>query len=155
MKIEALMTREPRTCSPTDSLSAAAGIMWDHDCGCVPVVDSNSRLLGMITDRDVCMAAYTKGEPLHALRVEQTMARSVEPCRPDQSVAEALQIMRRSRVRRLPVVDGDGILLGLLSLTDVAREAGRQSSSRRKTVKPAEVGETLADICQGSRTGTE
>ena len=64
MKVADSMTRDVRACSVHDSLNAAARVMWENDCGCVPIVDSQGRLVGIVTDRDICMATYTQGVPL-------------------------------------------------------------------------------------------
>ena len=70
MKVAELMTRSVLAAHPQDSLARAAQMMWDHDCGALPVIDDSGRVLGMITDRDVCMAAYTQGRPLAEIPVE-------------------------------------------------------------------------------------
>ena len=81
MKVEQVMNRNVKTCRSSDSLDRAAQLMWENDCGCVPIVDDEGRGVGMVTDRDVCMAAYTQGGPLTHLRVEPpwraTCARAV------------------------------------------------------------------------------
>ena len=76
MKVEQIMNREVKTCGPHDSLNKAAQIMWDTPCGAVPVVDEQGRPVGFLTDRDVCMAAYTQNKPLTELPVERAMART-------------------------------------------------------------------------------
>ncbi|HVS11206.1 MAG TPA: CBS domain-containing protein, partial [Planctomycetota bacterium] len=80
MKVEQLMTRDVKACAPQDSLSRAAQLLWESDIGALPVVDSEGRVVGMVTDRDVCMAAYFKGRPLAEIRVDETMARKVYSC---------------------------------------------------------------------------
>ena len=70
MNVEQIMNREVKTCAPRDSLNKAAQIMWDTPCGAVPVVDEQGRPVGFLTDRDVCMAAYTQNKPLTELPVE-------------------------------------------------------------------------------------
>jgi predicted transcriptional regulator len=83
MKVEQVMKQAVQACRRGDALNTAAQIMWEHDCGCVPVVDTENRVIGMITDRDICMAAYTRGEPLQTLRVETAIVeRWCSPCRP-------------------------------------------------------------------------
>jgi CBS domain-containing protein len=129
MNVEKIMNRKVKACHPHDSLNDAARIMWDEPCGAVPVVDEQSRPIGFLTDRDVCMAAYTQGKPLAALQVEGAMARNVVSCSADDDLRSAAQVMRKHRVRRLPVVDRNGALLGLLSLDDLAREAARNLRS--------------------------
>ncbi|MGO9450401.1 MAG: CBS domain-containing protein [Candidatus Binataceae bacterium] len=125
MKVEQIMNRDVKTCHPWDALNHPAQIMWDEPCGAVPVVDEQNRLVGFLTDRDVCMAAYTQGKPLDQLRVEIAMARNVMSCAAEDDLGSAAQLMRQKRTRRLPVTNRDGTLVGLLSLDDLACEAAR------------------------------
>ena len=150
MRIEQLMVKSPQSCRPGHTLSEAAQMMWDHDCGCLPVTegDGSQRVVGMITDRDICMAAQFHGRPLGEIRVRDAMAKDVWACNPGDLPCEAEAIMREARVRRLPVVDEANQLLGLLSLADLAREAERQHWKRKREITVAEVGDVLAMICQ-------
>jgi CBS domain-containing protein len=148
MLIQDLMTRHPVICRPDDSLNQAAQLMWDFDCGCVPIVDERGRLVGMLTDRDICVAAYTQGKRIQDIAASAAMANEVYSCLPDDTIAEAEEIMRAHRVRRLPVIDLDGRLIGLISLNDIAREAVREQTRRSKDATPERVGTTLAAICQ-------
>ena len=125
MKVEQIMNRNVKACRLQDSLNKAAQIMWEEPCGAVPVVDEQSRPVGFLTDRDICMAAYTQGKPLEALRVEMAMSRKVVLCRAEDDWGSAAQLMRQNRTRRLPVINPDGTLVGLLSLDDLACEASR------------------------------
>jgi CBS domain-containing protein len=125
MKVEQIMNRDVKTCGPQDSLNKAAQIMWEESCGAVPVVDEQLNPIGFLTDRDICMAAYTQGKSLDALRVETAMARKVVSCGVEDDLASAAQLMRQNRTRRLPVIDQNGALVGLLSLDDLACEAAR------------------------------
>jgi len=151
MKVEQLMRKDVRTCTPDDSLDRAAQLMWEQDCGCAPVVapDGSARVVGMITDRDICMAAYTQGALLRDLRVGDAMSHKVIGCQAGDSIGDAEAIMAEARVRRLPVLDDGGQLQGLISLADIACEAERARSSRqRRPVKADEVGRTLAAVCR-------
>jgi CBS domain-containing protein len=151
MKVEQLMTRTVKACSPDDTLNRAAQLMWEGDCGCLPVVstDGDGRVIGVITDRDICMAAYTQGRRLSEIPVASAMAREVIACRPSDGVSQAEALMRDHQVRRLPVVDGAGRLVGILSLNDIAREAQREATGAgRKEVTQADVAETLAQVCR-------
>jgi len=125
MKIEQIMNRNVRYCRPQDSLNSAAQIMWEAGCGAVPVVDEQSRPIGFLTDRDVCMAAYTQGRLLREIPVETAMARKVVTCGVEDELSTAAVLMQQNRTRRLPVIDQDGTLVGLLSLDDLACEAAR------------------------------
>jgi CBS-domain-containing membrane protein len=125
MKVEQIMNRDVKSCGPQDPLNRAAQIMWEKRCGAVPVVDEQSRPIGFLTDRDICMAAYTQGKPLDALRVETAMARKVVSCGVEDELGSAARLMQQNRTRRLPVIDQNGKLVGLLSLDDLACEAAR------------------------------
>src|SRR5271163_613534 len=129
MKVADSMTREVRACTVHDSLNAAARVMWEHDCGCVPVVDSQGRLVGIVTDRDICMAAYTQGVPLEAIPLERVMAARVISCARTDDLDLAHRLMRKHEIHRLPVVDSRGRLTGILSLSDVVNQASQAGAS--------------------------
>jgi CBS domain-containing protein len=116
-----IMTADVATCRAEDTLERAAQIMWERDCGAVPVLAAGGALVGMITDRDVCMAAYTQGAPLRAANVGGAMSRRLVSCHPDDPLARVAEIMSAAQVRRLLVTDRDGQLLGVVSLGDLAR----------------------------------
>jgi CBS domain-containing protein len=113
--------------------------MWDHDCGCVPVVDPNHLPIGMITDRDVCMAAYTRGERLSAMSVESTYSQPAITVPDNDIVEHAENLMSRLQVRRLAVIDNSGRLSGLLSIHDLAHQAA---------IAPERLRQVLAGICR-------
>jgi CBS domain-containing protein len=151
MNVDELMTRDVMTCSPEDFLNAAARILWDRDCGCVPVIeqeDDGARVVGMLTDRDICMAAYTQGLPLAAIKVSSAMAREVRACRATDPVPMALRILHTNQLHRLPVLDADEHLIGLLSLADVAREAAHERARGAHEVTDAQVAETVESISE-------
>lgn len=149
MKVAEVMTRRVKSCSSNDTVHAAAKIMWENDCGCVPVLDRASKLVGILTDRDVCMAAYTQGLTLHALRVESAMAPNVVSCSPEDELAEAEKLMIQNKVRRLPVLEKSGKLAGILSLSDIGREAERQQrEGQSRQITDVEIARTLAAICE-------
>jgi CBS-domain-containing membrane protein len=100
-------------------LHRAAQLMWDNDFGSVPVVDGNGRLAGILTDRDACMAGLTQGRALHEISVESAMSRVIYTLAPHDPIQNALAIIHERQVRRVPVVDGRGMLVGILSLADV------------------------------------
>ncbi len=144
MKVEQLMNRSVTTCSPGDSLARAAQIMWERDCGVVPVVDAAGHVLAMITDRDICMAAFWEEKILAHIPVTIASSHVVYGVRPEDDIEVAEEIMKRHRVRRLPVSDRDGRLLGILSLSDIVRHSGRH----REDVSGDEVVQTLSSIVQ-------
>jgi CBS domain-containing protein len=152
MKVEQLMTKQVASCHPDDSLNQAAGIMWERDCGLVPVVEGEGRrLVGVVTDRDLCMASYFHGTNLKEIPVREVMSTGVRACRPSDEISEAEETMRAVQVHRLPVVDDADQLLGLLSLADLAREAASEAGSKRRDVTEAEIGGTVAAIRQPRR----
>lgn len=148
MKIEQLMTRGVHTCQPQDSLNRPAQLMWECDVGCIPVVDGDNHVVGVITDRDIAMATYLQGRPPNAIALESVMAKKVHVCRSDEDVSIAEQRMQKHRVRRLPVTDAKGLLVGLISLNDIAIEAARKKGSRKPDVALDDVALTLAEVCQ-------
>lgn len=129
MKVKEIMSADPKFCSPDNNLSVVAALMWENDCGVIPVVDDESRVLGMITDRDICIAVCTKNRPASALSVREAMSKDAYDCFEDADVREALKVFRDVRVHRLPVVDKDGILKGILSLNDIVLAAEESKSA--------------------------
>ena len=148
MKVAQVMKHAVWTCQAADTLDRAAQIMWDNDCGCVPVVEGDRHVIGMITDRDICMAAYTQGAPLRSLQVRDAMSKSVCACNGGDEVAEAEKIMRTHQVHRLPVLDAFGHLIGILSLNDLAQEAARGTAAKKRDLSLAGIGATLNGICR-------
>ena len=151
MKVDQIMSRPVITCGVADDANRAAQLMWDHDIGCVVVLDAEQRLAGIITDRDICMAAYTRGAPLAQIAVKDVMSKNLAVVRPDDRLGMAEALMRSKRVRRLPVVDAREKVVGLLSLNDVAREAQQQRGRRTPDVAGDEVVSTLGAICEPRR----
>lgn len=151
MKVEQLMTRAVKVCGEADTLNRAAHFMWESDCGCIPVIAANGdgRVVGMITDRDIAMAAYTQGKPLWAIAAGTAMARKVIVCHAGDGVGQAEALMRDNQVRRLPVLGENEHLVGIISLNDIAREALREAATdKHAEVTEAAVAETLATVCQ-------
>lgn len=153
MQVEQWMTRKPRTCRPESSMDEAAFLMWTGDCGTLPVVDADHRLVGMITDRDLCMGAHFQGKPLQELQVRNSMSRSVFSCRTTDQIEEVLRCMGDHRVRRVPILDRESKLVGILSLNDLARHlmALEVGGERERLTK--RLIETLAAICESNECG--
>jgi CBS domain-containing protein len=144
------MSKGARVCAPDDTLNEAARIMWEADCGCVPVV-KEGRLVGVLTDRDACMAAYTKGRSLHDVRVREAMSRAVRTCRASDRVDTALETLREAKVRRLPVVDERCQVVGMFSLSDAARAVAALRTLRARRESGEQLAATLAAICEPRR----
>lgn len=146
MKVEQIMTHDVVTCVPDDTLEVAARLMWDHDCGAVPVT-RDGRVVAMLTDRDVAMAALLQGRPLHEIAVSSAMSQDLASCQRGDPVSLALAILTRRQLHRLPVVDGDSELVGMLSLTDVARQARREHGRIAPEVSDTQIAEAVEGIC--------
>ena len=148
MKVKDLMATEVKSCATYNTLNTAAQTMWDNDIGCVPIVDNDGRVVGMLTDRDVCMAAYIQGVPLMGSLVTSAMSKLVFSCAPEDDIASAEKLMREKQVRRLAVIDAQGRLAGIISLNDIAREGERETElEKTREVSDAEIARVMASVC--------
>lgn len=148
MKAENWMTREVRTCRPEASMNEAAHLMWSTDCGVLPVVDADQRVVGMITDRDMCMGAHLQGKSLNDMKVADSMSRTVHSCQASDSIEQAIRRMGDNQVRRVPVVDARGRLVGILSLNDIARRLVSLADERERARLVPRFVEAQASICE-------
>jgi CBS domain-containing protein len=128
-KVRDAMTSDPQTSEPGGAVADAARIMKEADTGIVPVVDGD-RLVGTITDRDIVVRVVAEGKDPHAVRVDEVASRELVTIDPDQDLDEALRLMAKHQVRRLPVVEEDGRLVGILSQADVAQEHDESATGR-------------------------
>jgi len=142
MRVQDIMTVSPEVCRPEDNLAEAVSQLWSADCGVLPIVDHAGRLAGIVTDRDICIALGTRNERPSAVPVRSVMRSSVETCGPGDDVIAALARMAEHQVRRLPVVDDERRLLGILSLSDAALATG----SGPQAVRPGAVLDTLRSV---------
>jgi CBS-domain-containing membrane protein len=124
------MTSDVESCSASNTLSEAAAVMWRRDCGVVPVVDEERRVVGVVTDRDICMALATRGQLATEVTVGDVMTASPRTCTTVDDVREALDLMKSAQLRRLPVVDGAGRLAGVLSINDIILHSDRGKSKK-------------------------
>ena len=131
MQVQDIMNTSVLTCRTTDSLNIPAQLMWEHDYGAIPVVSPDGRVAGIITDRDICMAAYTHGQPLTALSVEKAMSKDVFMCGPQENVVQVEKAMADMQILRVPVVDVEGHPFGMVSLSDIAMGAIRPGASEQ------------------------
>jgi len=148
MKVEKVMNIRPRSVRPHQTLADAVTLMVDRDCGWIPVVDDANVVVGVITDRDICLAAHDRDKRISKIAIEGVMHTNVYACRKSDALADAEAIMRNRRVRRLPVVDEEGRLVGLLSLSDLAQRAGMNDENRPRGLTSLDVAHTLAAICE-------
>jgi CBS domain-containing protein len=141
MKVKEIMTVEPKTCAPDTTLAAAANLMWEGDCGILPVVE-NGAVVGVVTDRDMYIALATRNKLASEVKVGDVARHTVLTCEPEDDVHAALTTMKRARVRRLPVVGFGGTVLGIVSMNDILLAAGPS-----EPVRDDEVVDTLQAIC--------
>jgi len=150
MKIEDLMTRRVVAARADTELAHVARLMWDNDCGSVPVVDAEDKVVGILTDRDVCMGAHFSGRALRELRAASCMASELVTCRPNDSVETVVKLMGTKKVRRVPVTDSAGRLVGLVSVGDLLGAAARAATKDKKPIHAALI-EALTAICERPR----
>lgn len=120
-RVKDVMTEDPAACGLADTLEMAVQVMRDRGCGSVPIVDASRRVVGLVTDRDAVMCALRHGKALAELRVEEAASRDVVSCDIDDSLERVEMLMRVNHVRRLPVIGPGRELVGVISLTDLAR----------------------------------
>ena len=131
MKVFEVMTIDVGYCHPEDNLTKAAQIMWEKDCGVVPVVDAEKRIVGVITDRDIAIAAATRNRRTSSIKAGDMTFRPVKTCAPEDDVKDALKRMRKYKIRRLCVTNQDKELHGIISLSDILLKAGEKKSVRK------------------------
>jgi len=145
MIVAELMTENPVCVELTQPLSEAARLMWECDCGALPVIDEQQEVRGMLTDRDVCMATWLQRSAPQELMVAGVMSERLYYCLPTATLSAAEGLMRTKQVRRIPILSVDRHLIGILSLADIVKATG---VSRDAGLLASEVTLTLADICR-------
>ena len=149
MRVKDLMTKQVSTVRAGEPSSTALRLMWDCDCGSLPVLDGDGKVIAVVTDRDIAMTALFRDAWPSALPVSEAMSKKILCCSPDDSVSAAEHIMREHQIRRLPVLDLEGRLVGVLSMADIARTAAERG--HQKEVAPEEVTDLIADVCSPRR----
>jgi CBS domain-containing protein len=131
------MTKDVSFCGPGTNAAVATEIMWTRNCGSLPIVEDGRGVIGIVTDRDLLIALGTSNRNASDLPVGEVMNKDLALCAPDDDVRDALKTMARRQLHRLPVVDEDGALRGILSLDDVSLRAEADGISREllKTMK--------------------
>ena len=119
-----LMSRNVATVYPEDRVGHAARLMRDYDCGAIPVVDQEGRLIGMVTDRDISMRLVANEADMHNTIVADCMTDGAFACHADDPIRECMRQMSRHRIRRLPIINDWGQIVGIVSQGDLARHAG-------------------------------
>lgn len=155
MKVRDLMTKTVASCRPETNLAAAGALMWETDCGVLPVVDEHRKVIGVVTDRDACIALTTSDRRASSIKVGDIVATRVFACSPDADLQAALKIMREQRVHRLPVINKAGILEGILSMNDVVLRAQKPAGRKKPEISYEDVVETLQAICAHGHAGKQ
>jgi CBS domain-containing protein len=148
MKVREIMTTPTESCVVGTDLADAAMIMWRNDCGVVPVVtEHNGQALGVVTDRDICMAVATRHCRAEEIRVGDVISGRLVSIGPDEEIGAALDLMRLEQVRRLPVVGPDDTLFGMVSMNDMIRHCIADKGRRHTSLSPEAVVRALKGIC--------
>ena len=128
MQVQDVMVRDVKTCRPDTNLAAVTAVMWNAGCGALPVLEESGEVVGMITDRDICIAAGTRNWIPSEIKVSDVVPQKVYTCTPEDDIHAALKTMQAQKVRRLPVVSKDDKLQGLLCLDDIMLKASKRNS---------------------------
>lgn len=145
------MSKTAISCQPETNLAVAGALMWENNCGALPVVSQQGKVTGILTDRDMCIALATRNQQSSQLTAADVATKQTAVCNPLDDVHSALKTMRKARVRRLPVVDGEGLLEGILSMDDIVLQAKKANGKQAPEVSYADVVEALQAIYQDHR----
>ena len=148
MKVKEVMTPDAKAIWLTESLADAAKLMWENDCGILPIIKDGRKVIGMITDRDICMATAMRDSNPSSISVEEVMTGEVYAVSSEDELDKALQAMQEHRIRRLPVINAEGELEGILSMNDVVLNATAADEPAPDSIGYADVITTYQAICQ-------
>jgi CBS domain-containing protein len=137
MKVKHVMTKDPTCCVPSDTAQRAAKIMRDEDVGVVPVIENEQsrEVVGIVTDRDLCMNVVAEGRDPRTTQVHECMTMTVVSCSPQDSVEKATELMRENQIRRIPVVDEQHRLVGIVAMADIVGRANLRTTETHETLK--------------------
>ena len=143
MQVQDIMVRDAKSCRTDTNLAAVTAIMWNNGCGALPVVEDTEKVVGMITDRDICIAVGTRNRLASEIKVADVVPQRVYTCAPEDDIRAALRTMQTEKVRRLPVVSSDGLLQGILCLDDIVLNAKKTAA-----LSYGHLFETVRAICE-------
>ena len=146
MKVKEVMAPNAKAIWLTESLTDAAQMMWENDCGVLPIIKDGRKVVGIITDRDICMAMAMRNQSPSAISVEEVMSGQVYSVLAEDNIDQALQAMQEHRIRRLPVVNVEGELEGMLSMNDVVLKAADDAAG--DGIALTDVVKTYRAICE-------
>jgi CBS domain-containing protein len=147
MKVKEVMTEQPAAVWITDSLASAAISMWENDCGILPILKDDRKVVGLITDRDICMATAIRNRPESTISVEEVMSGTVYSVAPNDDIHKALEVMREHKLRRLPVLDKAGQLKGIVSMNDIVLRA-EEANGKKPPLTYHDIVKTYKAICE-------
>ena len=150
MKVKEIMTPNATAIWLTESLADAAQMMWENDCGALPIIKDGRKVIGMITDRDICMATAMRNTNPSGVSVEEVMTGLVYSLNPEDEIDDALKAMQEHKIRRLPVINAEGELEGILSMNDIVLNATETGDS----IAYDDVVKTYQAICQHAAPAT-
>lgn len=145
MKVKDVMTPDAKAIWLTESLADAAKEMWENDCGVLPII-KDRKVVGVITDRDICMATAIRDRSPSSISVEEVMNATVYAAEAEEDVEQALQTMREHKIRRLPVLNLEGELQGIVSMNDIVLKA--KSNGKKAPIDYIDVVKTYQAICE-------
>jgi CBS domain-containing protein len=148
MKVKEVMMRTPYYCQPETNLGSATELMWNANCGFLPVEAPDGKVIGVITDRDICIALGTRSRLPGDIAVGDVMSGKLYSCAPDDDIHIALQTMKEGKVRRLPVIAQRGSLVGVISMDDILLRTEPMSLGREPELSSDEVVRTYRAITQ-------
>jgi CBS domain-containing protein len=142
-KCSEVMTNKPVCCLPNDTAAKAAGLMKSGNVGSIPVVENEQtrKLVGIVTDRDLALKVVADGQDANSIRVQAVMTRKVVTCLADDDLQKALEAMAQHQLRRIPVVDENDKIVGIIAQADVATRVDQ----------PEKTGEMVKEISQATR----
>jgi len=147
MKVKDVMTPDAKAIWLTQSLADAAKEMWENDCGALPIIKDGRKVVGMITDRDICMGGSLRDRSLSQISIEEIMSGRVYAAEAEEDIEQALQTMREHKIRRLPVVNLAGELEGIVSMNDIVLHAKAQNG-KKPPINYTDVVKTYQAICE-------
>jgi CBS domain-containing protein len=139
MRVLEMMMGTPYFCRPESNLGEATELMWKGNCGFLPVVGSEGKVVGVVTDRDICIALGTQGRPSGEVAVGDVMSKKAFFCAPEDDVHVALGAMREGRVRRLPVIAKEGTLVGVISMDNVLLRSEASGATKAAGISAEEI----------------
>ena len=146
MKVKEVMMGAPCYCQPETNLGSATELMWNANCGFLPVESADGKVIGVITDRDICIALGTRNRSAGEVTVAEVQTGKLYSCAPEDDIHMALQTLKEASVRRLPVISQSGMLVGVLSMDDILLRAEPSSLGKQPELTSDEVVRTFRSI---------